>query len=330
MTPFSSENALRDVVRVLVGRRRLVEHPEPLGQRGLELGVHVVARGGLGVGHVVLEQVARVLGEHVDRAVLDLGDVHLALADAEVALDRVAVLLERLRVELGDDLVRVVVLRTDDDRLRRLAVARRSAAERIARRTPCQGHCRPDRDRCECNEPALSCCDHSGFPSLMGRPTAARGRAGPERSSGVLAARTPAGTTRRWVSAKHPSTTSASTITRIGSAEHLGVVAGLQPGEDEPAEPEVGDVRGERRGRDDLQRRRADAADHDRHAERELDLADDLRSRACPSARAASMVRRSTASRPAYAPASSGGMRQDDERDDGRPAARCPARARTA
>ena len=206
---------LRDVVRVLVRRRRLVEHPEPLGQRGLELGVHVVARGGLGVGHVVLEQVPRVLGEHVDGAVLDLGDVHLALADAEVALDRVAVLLERLRVELGDDLVGVVVLRTDDDRLRRLAVARRSAAERIARRTPCQGYCRPDRDRCECNEPALSCCDHSGFPSLMGRPMATRGRTGPERSSGVLAARTPAGTTRRWVSAKHPSTTSARTITRM-------------------------------------------------------------------------------------------------------------------
>jgi hypothetical protein len=67
------------------------------------------------------------------RTALDLGDVHLALADAEVALDGVAVLLERLGVELGDDLVRVVVLRADDDRLGRTAAVRGSAVQRIAR-----------------------------------------------------------------------------------------------------------------------------------------------------------------------------------------------------
>ena len=108
---------LRHVVRVLVGRGRLVEHPKPVGQRGLELGVDVVARRGRGVGHVELEEVARVLGEDVDGAALDLGDVDLALADPELAIDGVAVLLERLGVELGDDLVGVVVLRADDDRL---------------------------------------------------------------------------------------------------------------------------------------------------------------------------------------------------------------------
>ena len=62
---------------------------------------------------------------------------------------------------------------------------------------------------------------------------------------------------------------------------------------------EVGHVRGERRRRDDLQGRRPDAADEDRHAERELDLADDLPLASCPSRAPASIGARSIDSSPA-------------------------------
>src|SRR5690606_33367532 len=56
-------------------------------------------------------------------AVLERGHVRVALADREVALDGEALGLERLSVDLGDDLVRVVRLGAHDDRVGRGAAA---------------------------------------------------------------------------------------------------------------------------------------------------------------------------------------------------------------
>ena len=88
---------------------------EAVGERVGERRVHLIGLGGRGLGVVVLEQVAGVLREHLHFAALEGGEVGVALADLEVARDREAGLLERLRVDLGDDLVRVVGLRADDD-----------------------------------------------------------------------------------------------------------------------------------------------------------------------------------------------------------------------
>src|SRR5690606_8633503 len=111
----------RDGVRVLIARLGLVEDREVRGQGVLERGVDVVGRARRRVGVEELQQVAAVLGEQRDVARFDRRDVRVALADLELALDGVPRVLERLRVDLGDDLVRVVRLRADDDRL---AVAR--------------------------------------------------------------------------------------------------------------------------------------------------------------------------------------------------------------
>ena len=101
------------------------------------------------------------------------------------------------------------------------------------------------------------------------------------------------------------------------SPEHLGVVAGLQSLEDESPEPDVGDVRREGRGGDDLQRRRPDAADDDRHAERQLDLADDLR---LAHADRAGRIDRAPVDRfdPRVRTREQRRDGEDDERDDGR------------
>ena len=76
-----------------------------------------VRRGHLGVLVEVLQQVAGVLGNQVDRMVLDRGDVGFAAADAELPADGEAVGLQRLRLDLGDDLGLGEVGGADDDRL---------------------------------------------------------------------------------------------------------------------------------------------------------------------------------------------------------------------
>ena len=88
-----------------------------------------VGRRRLGLRVEVLQQVAGVLGDQVDRMVPDRGDVGLAAADAELAADREAVGLQRLRVDLGDDLRLREVGRADDDRLQ--VAGDLAAAERV-------------------------------------------------------------------------------------------------------------------------------------------------------------------------------------------------------
>ncbi len=84
-----------------------------------------------------LQQVARVLREQRDLAGLESRDVRVALAGVEgVARHLEPGVLERLGVDLGDDLVRVVRLRADDDRVaagsRRLGLGCERVAGRAA------------------------------------------------------------------------------------------------------------------------------------------------------------------------------------------------------
>ena len=103
-------------VGILVGGRGLIQGAQPGGERGGQVSVHVLGGPRLRVGLQVLQQVARVLGEYVDRSGRQLGHVDLALADPQLAFDRESGALERLGVDLGQDLVRVVVLRPHHDR----------------------------------------------------------------------------------------------------------------------------------------------------------------------------------------------------------------------
>jgi hypothetical protein len=104
------------------------------GQRVLQSRIDVVGARGGRIGVEVLEQVAGVFREERDRSRLDLGHVRVALPDVELALHLVPGALERLGVDLGDDRVRVVVLRTDDDRVARSPTgARAGLIERVAR-----------------------------------------------------------------------------------------------------------------------------------------------------------------------------------------------------
>src|SRR5699024_5863715 len=101
-------------VGVLVGGFGAGQDSQTVGEVLLERGVDLLGRPVLRLGVVVREQVAPVFGEHIQRAVLELGHVHLALADLELPGDGVPVGLQDLREQLGDDLVGVVGLGADD------------------------------------------------------------------------------------------------------------------------------------------------------------------------------------------------------------------------
>jgi hypothetical protein len=75
-----------------------------LGRASLRAAVDVVARGRGAVLVVELEQVAAVLGDEVDGAVLQRLQVDVALADARLVCDLHAVGLESLAVDLHEDL----------------------------------------------------------------------------------------------------------------------------------------------------------------------------------------------------------------------------------
>src|SRR5690606_9650322 len=116
--------------------------------------------------------------------------VGVALADAELALDGEAVVLEGLRVDLGDDLVGEVRLRSDDDGVaaglatglatgtaRGLVegVAAAAAGER-QRRGQCDSGCQ--------RESGLACGDHDCLSGgMVGQATADAVRGEPRRST---------------------------------------------------------------------------------------------------------------------------------------------------
>ena len=112
------DDLLRADDGVLVLGRRRREHLEPLGQplaeRGqllLDVGRRRLRRGSVMNG----EQRAGVLGDEVDLAALDGAEVHLAGADAELVADVEAGRLERLAVDLGEQLALGEVGRADGD-----------------------------------------------------------------------------------------------------------------------------------------------------------------------------------------------------------------------
>ena len=60
------------------------------------------------------------------------------------------------------------------------------------------------------------------------------------------------------------------------AADHLGVVAGLETGEEEPPQPHVGGVGGERRRGDDLEGGRSQSLEQQRNGGRQLHLGEHL------------------------------------------------------
>ena len=149
-------------VGILVGRRCLIEGPQPLREEGGQRVVDLVRRTGGRVLIEILQQVARVLGEHVDCAGLDLGHVDLTLTDPHLSVHRVPGVLQGLGVDLGDDLVRVVVLRTHDERRRAAlgAFCAGVAANRLRRTAGGQSQGRgrdgSHRDHCAFHSDSLS------------------------------------------------------------------------------------------------------------------------------------------------------------------------------
>ena len=131
-------------VGILIGRRCLIEGPQPLWEEGGQCVVDLVRRTGGRVLSEILQQVARVLGEHVDCAGLDLGHVDLTLTDPHLSVHRVPRIFQGLGVNLGDDLVRVVVLRPHDERCRAAlgAFCAGVAADRLRRTAGGQSQCR--------------------------------------------------------------------------------------------------------------------------------------------------------------------------------------------
>ena len=131
---------LGDDDRVLVLSARLLQHREGGGQRLLQRGVDGVGLGLRGRLVEVLQQHAGVLGDEVDRAVLQAREVRLAAADGQLLGDVDALGLQGLGVDLGEDLVLGEVGRADDDRRRRPSASAGSGAalQRIAA-TPAGG-----------------------------------------------------------------------------------------------------------------------------------------------------------------------------------------------
>ena len=222
------------VVRILIRGRRLVEHGEAVRQRVLQRGIDVVGCGRCRVRLEELKKVAGVLREQVDRPVLERGHVGVALTDVEVALDREAGALESLGVDLGDDLVRVVRLRTDDDG-RRVAGLRRSCCLRSTDRSDEQ----PAKASAAIAVALTASARRVRAVDMLEPPVVVRvRRARPRRcaneprandgGSRVLAA-TPRGTTTRWSRAKTPSSTSARAITTIEAPRISGKSRSAMP-----------------------------------------------------------------------------------------------------
>src|SRR5205807_5966078 len=81
----------------------------------------------------LLHDRAGVLGVHVDLAARESGVGDLGAADAVLEVDRVPLCLERLLVELAEDVLLGEVLRPERDRRLALARAARGGAARRAR-----------------------------------------------------------------------------------------------------------------------------------------------------------------------------------------------------
>ena len=206
--PFVGER-LRHGVGVLVGRRRLVERPQSIGDGLLQLRVDVVAEAGLGVGVPVLEQRTGVLGKEVDRAGFELGHIGFALPDAELAVDGDVFGFEGLGVDLGDDLAGVVVLRADDDRV----AVRCAAGERVF--TGAAGH-RERADECGGAGRGQGAAFHAGsfirWVSVRAEETGAAVRAA-----------------SRWTAASASSSTSARAATRSAPPSISGYSRDFRP-----------------------------------------------------------------------------------------------------
>ena len=102
-------------VGVLVGGLGRAQDRQIPGQDREQLLANRAGVGGLRILGVVLEEVAPVLGDDTDVAGLDLGQVDLALSDLVLARDRIARRLQHLGVDLGDDLVGIVLLAAHDN-----------------------------------------------------------------------------------------------------------------------------------------------------------------------------------------------------------------------
>ena len=185
----------------------------------------------------------------------------------KLAIDLEAAVLERLGVDLGDDLVRVVRLRAD----RRsssppAAGASVSGVERIARGAAGRAtSATPARTRRGEREPGLRCCEHGfflcrgwcGSGRADGRVRADAGSLG----NGVVGLRrrgrrpgpTPAAAARRRRRARGRARRRGCAPPRTISKRRRGM-----PGQDVLAESAEVDVRGDRHRRDDLQRGRAE------------------------------------------------------------------------
>ncbi len=140
--PFLGEGA-GDHIGVLIRGIGLCQNAEPVGDNLLQFGEDILGQAGLGVRRPVLQERPRVFGEQVDGAGLDLRQVGLPLADPELAVHLEAARLERLRVDLRDDLIGVVVLRAHHDGGGGLrggaALLRRVCGQRISAAAPGQG-----------------------------------------------------------------------------------------------------------------------------------------------------------------------------------------------
>ena len=77
-----------DNIGVLVGCGGFVQYAQPLGQGCAQCLVNLSIRTSTRIFIEVLEQVARVLGENIDRTGFQLGHVDLALTNAQLTLDR--------------------------------------------------------------------------------------------------------------------------------------------------------------------------------------------------------------------------------------------------
>ena len=101
--------------RVGVGSRRRRQNRQITGQSLVEFQLDRVQHGRRGIGRKVQQQIADVLRHQVDGMVLERRDVRLAAADPHSASDVKTVGLQRLCVDLGDDLRFREVTRADHD-----------------------------------------------------------------------------------------------------------------------------------------------------------------------------------------------------------------------